>query len=1120
MANRHIIDIGVSGASFDVNLGRICDGDTIDLQFCNSDGVHTYSFSCTCPAFTGLPATEDFDSCECNTYTLTYVGDGVPGIGSCTILVSRSGGNVVRVNLTWEEVYCELTTTSWSLDDASSIVDIDNSTFNADCDVFHGSCMANRNTFSITHTLAQPLVVGDEIYFSQWLFAQIVNWTYQDYPVAGWKYRVCLFTPEEGEPSVDGTFQMEWYGEQPSEENSAQTPYIGCVIASGGTSLTITIQFNMPADTTQPAGNNFIANHDVLLKNSVRNGLIINNESENSVYRNPKYMTWATVVYRTIGAVYQDAIFSIKAELPFYNEPSVTASPMRLTLNSVTLARTATGTATDYLSTTRPTSVVVDFDYISGNISGTPPDAMWVYMIRNDAQNNQLDYYENYEYEQADLSTLTGSTNITPTVAPVNISGDNFQAEFDVSALHPELEGVNGVSLNYRFIFVAISTIDQETRSTITPQPIQLINYDDEAMPLGSLDLVWRTVEQEYIGTVQTLRDVPVNMDLEASLRLDLTATNAELSAKTGGLLSDAREALQAVRLDVYEENPLTGNLLLDTMFFQPQAKNTCGAIFTEEGMVSQGSGGNIEMTFPFTIPDNIYRNIGREGLFQRVDGQFQRVPVVDASLDCVIATQVNQCNFGTSFGTMQSGVVGAQYKGMMVYVPTTTEVWSIDNINGEIHIFDANSFTFVTAISFSPLTDPRYCVYCPANNCVYASSNNGNIVYCISVSTRSIIASISIGVPIDTTLGMKYISQTQELIVANGNANTIERINVNTNTVVGAPIALGTGTTPQQVEFISSINEIWVACQGSTSVERVNYTTLAHIGTIAVTSAVAIKLVGTDVWVGNTSIDVISTTTLAIVQSIAITQTFTFFTEFGGVIYYGDSVGTNVIGYDTQSYNVVTNLFVATGSLPTFILLANGCIYVGSGVGGADTIYLFDADCQQQLPPFSMRNRNIIFDWQMEFQIFDNTEIYHAFQTIERPQGVTEFSKINPADFITDIEVEYPDDPTPTPIPIGDADPCATTGTINVNAQWGGSTINRQMFGVALEIVPFRGGMLSPESAQPVAGNIIIPVNSPFIRNLSPQFGVNADINFDIDYPELPIQGDYEIKLHFLIRP
>jgi hypothetical protein len=1050
---------------------------------------------------------------------MTYVGDGAPGIGSCTILVTRSG-NIVRVNLTWEEVYCEIATTAWSLDDASSIVDIDNFTFNADCEVFHGSCMANRNIFSITHTLAQPLVVGDEIYFSQWLFAQIVNWAYQDYPVAGWKYRVCLGEEE----TVDGTFQMEWYGEQPSEENSAQTPYIGCVIASGGTSVTITIQFNMPADTTQPAGNNFINNHDVLLKNSVRNGLIINNESENSVYRNPKYMTWATVVYRTIGAVYQDAIFSIKAELPFYNEPSVTASPMRLILNSVTLARTATGTATDYLSTTRGTSVVVDFDYVSGNISGTPPDAMWVYMIRNDAQNNQLDYYENYEYEQANLTTLAVSANITPTVAPVNISGDNFQAEFDVSALHPDLEGVSGISLNYRFIFVAISTIDQETRSTITPQPIQLINYDDEAMPLGSLDLVWRTVEQEYVNTIQTVRGVPVNMDLESSLRLDLSATNAELSAKTGGLLTDARTALTAVKLDVYEENPLTGNLLLDTMFFQPQAKNTCGAIFTEEGMVSQGSGGNIEVTFPFTIPDNIYRNIGREGLFQRVEGQFQRVPVVDASLDCVIATQTNLCNFGTSFGSMSSGVLNATYRGELQYIPTTTEAWALDYTNHEVHIFDANSFTFITAIALPAVFQPQFSQYCPANNCVYVTGDNATSdVLCISVTSRAIVVNIAIGTVGDVLRGMKYIASTQELIVVNFSTNEIERINVNTNTVMGAPILLGAGVNAFQVEFIPAINEIWVACDGSNSVERVNYTTLTHVGTIAVTSAYAIKLVGNEVWVGGVlSIDVININTLAIVQSIAIGYTFLYFTEFGGVIYTGSITGINttVFGYDTQSYNVVTNLFVGTASRPAFILLANGVLYVGSASNLSDTIYLFDADCQQQLPPFSMRNRNIIFDWQMEFQIFDNKEIYHAFQTIERPNGVTDYAKINPVDFIDDIEVEYPDDTTPTPIPIGDATPCATTGTINVNAQWGSSTVNRQMFGVALEIIPFRGGMLSPESAQPVAGNIIMPVNSPFIRNLTPQFGVNADINFDIDYPNLPIQGDYEIKLHFLIRP
>jgi hypothetical protein len=446
-----------------------------------------------------------------------------------------------------------------------------------------------------------------------------------------------------------------------------------------------------------------------------------------------------------------------------------------------------------------------------------------------------------------------------------------------------------------------------------------------------------------------------------------------------------------------------------------------------------------------------------------------------------------------------------------------------LDFTNHEVHIFDANSFTFITAIALPALFQPIYSQYCPANNCVYVTGDNATSdVLCISVTSRTIVATIAIGTAGDALNGLKYIASTQELIVVNETANEIERIDVNTNTVVGSPILLGAGVNAEQVEFIPAINEIWVACQGSNSVERVNYTTFTHVGSIAVTSAIAIKLVGNEVWVGRSSIDVISTTTLAIVQSIAIGYQFLYFAEFGGVIYTGSITGINttIFGYDTQSYNAVTNLFVGTGSRPSFILLANGILYVGSATNGSDTIYLFDADCQQQLPPFSMRNRNIIFDWQMEFQIFDNKEIYHAFQTIERPKGELEYAKINPNDFIGDIEIEYPDDSTPTPIPIEDADPCATTGTINVNAQWGVSTINRQLFGVALEIVPFRGGMLSSTSAQPVAGNIIIPVSSEFISNLTPQFGVNADINFDIDYPNLPIQGDYEIKLHFFIRP
>jgi hypothetical protein len=1115
MANRQIIDIGTSG-NFNIDLGQICDGDTVSLQFCNSGETATFAFGCSCPALDGLPTEPvEIESCHCETYQLTYRGNGYPGLGSCLIIV-RVDDIVVRINVTWEEVYCDITTTAWSLDDASEIVEIDSTNFNADCEVFYGSCMANRNIFSITHTLAQPLIVGDEIFFSQWLCAQIVNWDYQNYPIAGWKYRACLGEEE----NVDGTFEMEWYGEQPSEENSADSPYVECIVGGGGTTITITIEFNMPADTTQAPGNNGQSVHDVLLKNSVRNGLEIDNESENSVYRNPKYMTWATVVYRSIGQVYQDAIFSIKAELPFYNEMSVTGSVMQLTLNSVTLQRQATLTDTDYLSTTRPTKVIVDFDYISANVAGTPPNAMWVYMIRNDAQNDQLDYYDNYEYEQADLTTLAASLNITPTVAPTSVTGNNFTAEFDIAPLHIELEGVNSIALNYRFIFVAMSAVDQETRSTISEQ-IQLINYDDEPMPLNTLELVWRTVEQEYASNVQTLSNLPVNMDLESGLRIDLPATNAELMAKTTGKVNDASQALKSIRLDVYEENPLTGNLLLDTMFFQPETRRECDANFGNGEIIDDSVGGNIDLNFPFTIPDNIYRQIGREGLFQRVDGQLTRVPVRDVSLDCVIATQTNLCSFGTSFGTMSSGVANARYSGELQYIPATQEVWALDAINSEIHIYDANSFQFVVAIPIVT-TSPVYMEYVLSTNSVYVSGNNSGSVICVDINTRTVTATIAIGAPTDSITGLKYISQTQELIVVNRTTEEIERINVNTNAVVGTPIALGAGTGAQEAEYIPQINEIWVSCAVSNTIERVNYTTFAHAGSIAVSSAFAIKLVGNEIWVGRTSIDVVNITTFAVITSIAITYQFQHFTEFGGVIYTGSSSGVidTVFGYDTVSYNQVTALYIGANSRPTFILLANGILYVGSGASASDTIYLFDADCQQQLPPYSMRNRNILFDWQLEFQIFDNTEIYHAFQSLERPQGSIDLRTIDPKDFMEDVEVVFPSDLTPTPTPIDDATPCATTGVINVNAKWGANTSNRELFGVALEVVPFRGGMLSSESSDPVAGNIIIPIDSPFIKNLTPVFGVNADINFDIDYPGLPIEGDYEIIIHFLIRP
>ena len=159
------------------------------------------------------------------------------------------------------------------------------------------------------------------------------------------------------------------------------------------------------------------------------------------------------------------------------------------------------------------------------------------------------------------------------------------------------------------------------------------------------------------------------------------------------------------------------------------------------------------------------------------------------------------------------------------------------------------------------------------------------------------------------------------------------------------------------------------------------------------------------------------------------------------------------------------------------------------------------------------MRNRNITMDWELEFELFDNTEIYHAYQKIERPR----FSEIwdidvLPGDSIDDVEIDG--------TPVGDANPCATTGGVTVDADWGSGTSNRQLFAVGLEIMPVRGGLVSEQTALPAVANIIQPLNSPYITGVQPQFNAVGNIQFQLDYPELPIEGDYQIYLHFIIRP
>jgi hypothetical protein len=345
MANNQTITVGID-RNWNINFGNLCDGDTVELRLCNYDGgTHTGSIRvCGCEALTFVPTTFTLSACECITITGTFNGNGYPGVGNCFIEVDFNNKKSF-INLNWNEVYCDIDPVSWTFADLNNSIVLESRTFNAECDTTDNYAFAQAVYLQRTLRFAQPLVAGDELFLSQWLFAQIVDWSYQNYPVAGWKTRLCLQPAGEGQdPSVDGVYQMEWYGQQPSEENSQDTPYVYATVSGNGSQVIYRVEFNLPEDSLNPPSNFPLANHRILLANSTRNEVELNNQSENSIYRNLKYMSWAFVVYRSVGSVYQDDIFSIRGKFPFEKE-GVGANAVAFFLLSTSLT-TPTGQPT------------------------------------------------------------------------------------------------------------------------------------------------------------------------------------------------------------------------------------------------------------------------------------------------------------------------------------------------------------------------------------------------------------------------------------------------------------------------------------------------------------------------------------------------------------------------------------------------------------------------------------------------------------------------------------------------------------------------------------------------------------------------------------------------------
>lgn len=1096
MANNQTITVGID-RNWNINFGNLCDGDTVELRLCNYDGgTHNGSIRiCGCEAFTFTPTTFTLAPCQCTTITATFNGNGYPGTGNCFIEVDFNNRKSF-VNLNWNEVYCDIEELDWIFGDLNSSIILETRTFNAECDITNNYAFAQAVYLQRDLRVAQPLVAGDELFLSQWLFAQIVDWSYQNYPVAGWKTRICLQPAGEGEdPSVDGTYQMEWYGQQPSEENSQDTPYVFAIVSAGGTNIQYRVEFNLPEDSLNPPSNFPLANHRTLLANSIRNEIELNNQSENSIYRNLKYMSWAFVVYRSVGSVYQDDIFSIRGQFPFEKE-SPNASAVQLFVLNVALA-TPFNQPTPYLSTARLTKVRVDFQFNDNNTTGTPPTDMWVYLIRNDSQNNQLDYYENYEYDQSDLTNSIPGTLITPVTVPTNITSNEFFTEFDIAQVRQDLTGVENISNNYRLIFIVTSALDRQSRSWIT-EPIQLINYDDQNLTLTGIEAKFRTVEQEYAGTVGTLLGTCVNMNLETALQANLPLSDSEVQAKTGNLIQTAFEAYKGARLSIYQQSPLTGTQLLNTQYFQAQGQLICDKV-TDNGLepiVNRTQGALIDLTFPFTIPDNVYRKIGREGLFQSdVTEPTAWSALSLASLSCVQNRTSEQCDVLFALPDV-TGALNTQY---MTYVPDTNELWVANFSFDNIIIIDVNTLTITGSVALTALDNPLGIVYVPGIG-VYVSCFSSSQIKLVNIYTRTVTATLAS--PVNPAQVIFEQSIMRLFVIGQLSADLWE-INPVTNSLV-TTISTGLGQ-PECVTYEPSIDTLFVAGLVSSSFCIIpRSTNIPSSPILTVTNPARILSTGSNVWItGQNDLEVVDFTGVSLN-----TQNYPFMNGVGleynaGIVYITNTNTQSVMLFDSVTFSQIT-------TYPAGIATEN--LTFGGGhlwAGGVVLVRPFLLDCNDSLPPFTMVNRNIKLNWDLEFRFFDNTEIYTISQELNRPSP----SKI--ADFVNDfvdiIIEEEPNDGTPTPIPIDNL--CPTTGQVIVTA----NLVNPQrIMSVGIELQPVRGGVYSSESS---ASPISIPSDSEAIYDLTPAYGTTSTVSFRIDTPSLNLTGDYEIVLHFITQ-
>jgi len=1084
-----------------INLGEICPDSLVNIPICNlSSEAETFTLtSCGCPYFNldcggGEEEFEcitqlDLDACECGDFVI-QLAQKQEGDYNCEFIVTTGTGYSQRIRVIFTIVPCDFTVTSWELKDVNDHVVVDDTNFDLNCDVFQLGAIGEKKKFQRVLALSSPVQLNQPFYFASWQFAPLPQWGFQfpGKPAQGWHCVVC-------DVAIDGVYPMEWYGSQHCFENGSAT----LTISNSGLTVTIDYEFYLMADLLSEPDGIFVENHDYLLRSSLANPNELQNDVDNSVYKTERYFMTALTTEIPSSGTWQKDEFKMKCNLVWYGENIITPAVI---LSDVTHEFTipSSSQSTDYVSSIRNTDLRIEFDYVCSDPAGTVPTDAWLVAFRTDTRNNLLNPEENYVIANADLTNSIADGIITAIVTPPTyISGNRFYAEVTIDDCPAGSTPDLATLASYRFILLThtSNTTEMAVRTQISREVLS-INYDDLDFTFTGLVRTLNLADQKYSTNALI---VPVNAQTEIEIGVPLPALDTEISAKTGGEITDALSALRAVYLSVYY---LAGNVRVQ--LFNPFMTRRDGFWINDseqrnnEALVNRSIPRFMNFVFPFTMPDNVLRQATRANY--QSDTDRNALNSLGAVLDCQagILQPIEAIN-------ALSAPNNPNLNGI-IYIREINQVWVCDSANDLVVRVDALTNSLLPSIALTAGDIPVSLIQVGSK--VFVSCSGGSNCRVINIYNQSITNVTGI-----TGVGLSRFALTNSgrLFCTCSTSDEVIEINPSTEAQVGLAIAVG--TLPIDIVYNPDLNQLFVGCFSSFDVYRIDMTPVV-VGAPISLSGNPFRLCNSKnngvpkvLAVVANAIDEINLTSFAVTNHVISTGQLgsIFYSEPENIIYLLCNADDNLCLLDANNYSEIAEY--PSGDAPRDIVVMDNYIYTTTANDDKIIPYLLPP-CPE-VPNYSAALRNIYAEWRFQFQMLGNEENYYYEVGFPRVR-----ERI--AEPIDSIKFEEWNDSTDTwdVIP----NPCPDTGRMRIEVDF---TNSQTFLGIAVEQQPVRNNRLTEKS---LPSTNIIPVDSEYISAIT----TTADkIQFEFDYPNWIANGaekspgeayqDYEFYIHILAK-